>query len=161
LPSERVRTILERLPRVPAVTSSKPAGKVVYVGKARLDHRVRSYFQAGRTPHPRTDRLVKLVADVDIIVTGSEAEALILEATLVREHQPWFNVRLKDDKSFPWVKITLQETYPRLLVTRRVVDDGGRYYGPFTDVKSLRRTLRFLRRMFPIRTCVNIEPHQR
>ncbi len=158
---DRVRAVLDRLPDRPGCYLFKNRqGRVVYVGKAkRLDHRVRSYFQAGRTPHPRTDRLVKVVADVDIIVTASEAEALILEATLVREHQPYFNVRLKDDKTFPWVKITLQETYPRLLVTRRLLDDGARYFGPFTDVKALRRTLRFLRRMFPIRTCVNIEPY--
>ena len=161
MPQERVQATLERLPPSPGCYLFKNRqGKVVYVGKAkRLDQRVRSYFQPGRVPHPRTDRLVAVVHDVDIIVTGSEAEALILEATLVREHQPWFNVRLKDDKSFPWVKLTMGEFYPRLLVTRRVLDDGGRYYGPFTDVKSLRRTLRFLRRMFPIRTCVNIEPY--
>jgi excinuclease ABC subunit C len=161
LSEDRVRAVLDRLPPSPGCYLFKNRqGKVVYVGKAkRLDHRVRSYFQPGRTPHPRTDRLVKIVADVDIIVTGSEAEALILEATLVREHQPYFNVRLKDDKTFPWVKITLQETYPRLLVTRRLVDDGARYFGPFTDVGALRRTLRFLRRMFPIRTCVNIESY--
>ena len=161
MPQDRVRTTLERLPPSPGVYLFKNRqGKVVYVGKAkRLDQRVRSYFQPGRVPHPRTDRLVSVVHDLDIIVAGSEAEALILEATLVREHQPLFNVRLKDDKTFPWVKITMQETYPRLVVTRRVLDDGARYYGPFTDVKQLRRTLRFLRRMFPIRTCVNIEPY--
>jgi excinuclease ABC subunit C len=161
LPQERVRTILERLPPSPGCYLFKNRqGKVVYVGKAkRLDSRVRSYFQAGRVSHPRTDRLVALVHDLDVIVTGSEAEALILEATLVREHQPYFNVRLKDDKTFPWVKITMQEAFPRLLVTRKVQDDGARYYGPFTDVKQLRRTLRFLRRMFPIRTCVNIEAY--
>jgi len=103
LSDDRVRAVLDRLPDLPGCYLFKNRqGKVVYVGKAkRLDHRVRSYFQAGRTPHPRTDRLVKIVADVDIIVTASEAEALILEATLVREHQPYFNVRLKDDKTFP------------------------------------------------------------
>jgi excinuclease ABC subunit C len=163
LPQERVRTTLERLPSSPGCYLFKNSqGKIVYVGKARrLDQRVRSYFQPGRAPHPRTDRLVRLVADVDVIVTGSEAEALILEATLVREHQPYFNVRLKDDKSFPWVKLSVAETYPRLSVTRRVLDDGARYFGPFTDVKNLRRTLRFLRRIFPIRTCVNIDRHLR
>ena len=161
MPSERVRTILERLPPSPGCYLFKNRqGKVVYVGKAkRLDHRVRSYFQAGHDRHPRTERLILLVHDLDVIVTGSEAEALILEATLVREHQPYFNVRLKDDKTFPWVKITMGDAFPRLLVTRRVHDDGARYFGPFTDVKQLRRTLRFLRRMFPIRTCVNIEPY--
>ncbi len=118
---------------------------------------MRSYFQPGRSPHPRTDRLVALVDDLDVIATGSEAEALLLEATLVREHQPYFNVRLKDDKSFPWVKLSVQETYPRLSITRRVLDDGARYFGPYTDVRALRTTLRFLRRMFPIRTCRTIE----
>ncbi|MEP7027298.1 MAG: excinuclease ABC subunit UvrC [Candidatus Eisenbacteria bacterium] len=163
MPQDRVRDTLERLPPSPGCYLFKNRqGKVVYVGKAkRLDQRVRSYFQAGRVPHPRTDRLVAVVHDVDVIVTGSEAEALILEASLVREHQPYFNVRLKDDKTFPWVKITFGEAFPRLLVTRRLLDDGARYYGPFTDVKALRRTLRFLRRMFPIRTCANIEPYIR
>lgn len=161
MPQDRVRTTLERLPPSPGCYLFKNRqGKVLYVGKAkRLDHRVRSYFQSGRTPHPRTDRLVRLVADLDIIVTGSEAEALILEATLVREHQPIYNVRLKDDKSFPWVKISVQEEFPRLSVTRNVIEDGARYFGPFTDVGAMRRTLRFLRRMFPIRTCPNIEPY--
>ncbi|MEO6463758.1 MAG: excinuclease ABC subunit UvrC, partial [Candidatus Eisenbacteria bacterium] len=133
-------------------------GKVIYVGKAkRLDSRVRSYFQPGRSPHPRTDRLVTLVDDLDVIATGSEAEALLLEATLIREHQPYYNVRLKDDKTFPWVKLSVQETYPRLSITRRVLDDGSRYFGPYTDVRALRTTLRFLRRLFPIRTCRNID----
>jgi excinuclease ABC subunit C len=156
---ERVRATLERLPPSPGCYLFKNRqGKVIYVGKAkRLDSRVRSYFQAGRSPHPRTDRLVALVADLDVIATGSEAEALLLEATLVREHQPTFNVRLKDDKTFPWVKLSVQEIYPRLSVTRRVVDDGARYFGPYTDVRALRTTLRFLRRLFPIRTCRNID----
>jgi excinuclease ABC subunit C len=163
LPQDRVRATLERLPPSPGCYLFKNRqGKVIYVGKAkRLDSRVRSYFQAGRSPHPRTDRLVALVFDLDVIVTGSEAEALILEATLVREHQPYFNVRLKDDKSFPWVKLSVQETYPRLSITRRLLDDGGRYFGPYTDVKALRTTLRFLRRMFPIRTCRNIDAYIR
>ncbi|MGH7726759.1 MAG: excinuclease ABC subunit UvrC [Candidatus Eiseniibacteriota bacterium] len=163
MPQDRVRTTLERLPPSPGCYLFKNRqGRIIYVGKAkRLDSRVRSYFQAGRIPHPRTDRLVRLVDDVDVIVTGSEAEALILEATLVREHQPLFNVRLKDDKTFPWVKLSVQETYPRLTVTRQVLDDGARYFGPFTDVSGMRRTLRFLRQIFPIRTCANIEPYLR
>ncbi len=163
MPQDRVRTTLERLPSSPGCYLFKDRqGKILDVGKAlRLDQRVRSYFQTGRVPHPRTDRLVHLVHDLEVIVTGSEAEALILEATLVREHQPLFNVRLKDDKTFPWVKLTLQETFPKLSVTRRILDDGARYFGPFTDVKNLRRTLRMLRRMFPIRTCPDIAPYQR
>jgi excinuclease ABC subunit C len=163
LPQDRVRTTLERLPSSPGCYLFKDRqGKILYVGKAvRLDQRVRSYFLASRTPHPRTDRLVRLVQDLEVVVTGSEAEALILEATLVREHQPLFNVRLKDDKTFPWVKLTLNEPFPRLSVTRRVLDDGSRYFGPFTDVYNMRRTLRFLRRMFPIRTCPDIVPYQR
>jgi len=163
LPQERVRATLERLPPSPGCYLFKNSqGKIVYVGKAkRLDQRVRSYFQPGRAPHPRTDRLVALVADLDVIVTGGEAEALILEATLVREHQPYFNVRLKDDKTFPWVKLSIQDEVPRLSVTRRVLEDGARYFGPYTDVRALRSTLRFLRRMFPIRTCRDFELHRR
>jgi excinuclease ABC subunit C len=105
--------------------------------------------------------MMERAADVDTIVTASEAEALLLESTLIRQHRPHYNVLLKDDKSFPFVKLSVQEEFPRLSVTRRVRDDGARYIGPFTDVKNLRRTLRDLRRIFPLRTCRNFDDYRR
>jgi excinuclease ABC subunit C len=150
------------LPALPGVYLFKDArGEVLYVGKAnQLASRVRSYLthDPGR---PMLDEMRGRIADVDTILTGSEVEALLLESTLIRQHRPHYNVLLKDDKSFPFVKLTVQEEWPRLSVTRRVLDDGARYVGPFTDVKALRRTLRDLRRIFPLRTCRNFEDHRR
>ena len=100
-------------------------------------------------------------ADLDTILTATEAEALLLEATLIRRHRPHFNILLKDDKSFPYVRISVQEEFPRLSVTRRVLNDGARYLGPYTNVKALRRMLREIRRIFPVRTCRNFEDYRR
>ena len=138
---------VHNLPAVPGVYLFKDAsGKVLYVGKAKsLQHRVRGYV-SGDSGHPRLPELMSRAADLDTILTDSEAEALLLEATLIRQHRPHFNILLKDDKSFPYVKLSVQEEYPRLSVTRRVLNDGARYLGPYTDVKNLRRTLRSIRR---------------
>src|SRR5262245_43388935 len=105
--------------------------------------------------------LMSEAADLDVILTDSEVEALLLESTLIRQHKPRFNIRLKDDKSFPYVKLSVQEPFPRLSITRHVRHDGARYLGPFTDVKLLRRTLREVRRVFPVRTCRNFEDYVR
>lgn len=150
------------LPAVPGVYLFKDGrGEVLYVGKARsLAARVRNYL-APDPQRPRMHEMMARAADVDTIVTASEAEALLLESTLIRQHRPHFNVLLKDDKSFPFVKISVREEFPRLSVTRRVRDDGARYLGPFTDVRNLRRTLRDLRRIFPLRTCRNFEDYRR
>lgn len=150
------------LPGVPGVYLFKDArGEVLYVGKAtNLATRVRSYL-AHDPQRPRMDEMMARATDVDTILTDTEAEALLLESTLIRQHRPHFNVLLKDDKSFPFVKLSMADEFPRLSVTRRVRDDGGRYVGPFTDVRNLRRTLRELRRVFPLRTCRNFEEHQR
>ena len=150
------------LPALPGVYLFKDArGAVVYVGKAnQLSARVRSYLSHD-PERPLLDEMRERVADLDTILTGSEAEALLLESTLIRQHRPHYNVLLKDDKSFPFVKLSVQEEWPRLSVTRRVLDDGARYLGPFTDVKALRRTLRDLRRIFPLRTCRNFEDYRR
>lgn len=150
------------LPAVPGVYLFKDGmGEVLYVGKARsLAARVRSYL-APDPERPRMDEMIARAVDVDTIVTASEAEALLLESTLIRQHRPHFNVLLKDDKSFPFVKLSMQDEFPRLSVTRRVRNDGARYLGPYTDVKNLRRTLRELRRVFPLRTCRNFEDYRR
>jgi len=150
------------LPALPGVYLFKDArGQVLYVGKAnQLASRVRSYLTHD-PQRPLLDEMRERVADLDTILTGSEVEALLLESTLIRQHRPHYNVLLKDDKSFPFVKLSVQEEWPRLSVTRRVLDDGARYVGPFTDVKALRRTLRDLRRVFPLRTCRNFDEYRR
>lgn len=153
---------IANLPAAPGVYLFKDArGEVLYVGKAiQLASRVRSYLSHD-PQRPRMDEMIARAADVDTILTDTEAEALLLESTLIRQHRPHYNVLLKDDKSFPFVKLSMADDFPRISVTRRVRDDGGRYLGPFTDVKNLRRTLRELRRVFPLRTCRNFEDYKR
>jgi excinuclease ABC subunit C len=126
--------------------------KILYVGKASsLKKRVRSYFQK-TAPDTKTAKLVSQITDFDVLVTRSEKEALILESNLIKEHKPKFNIFLKDDKRFPYIKIT-SETYPRLLVVRRVLKDNARYFGPYTKAGAMRKTLKLIRRIFPIRSC--------
>lgn len=128
------------------------AGEVLYIGKAlSLRNRVRSYFQPSAQLGPRLRALVDRVADIEYIVTDSEIEALILESNLIKEKEPWFNVRLKDDKSFPYLKVT-DERFPRVVVARRP-KRGERVFGPYTDARAVRETLDVLRKVFPIRTC--------
>ncbi len=153
---------VHNLPALPGVYLFKGSrGEVLYVGKARsLAARVRSYL-TGENSHPRLGELMERAADLDTILTDTEAEALLLEATLIRQHRPHYNVLLKDDKSFPYVRVSVQEGFPRLSITRQVRSDGARYLGPYTDVKQLRRTLREIRRIFPVRTCRNFEDYRR
>ncbi|KYH31509.1 excinuclease ABC subunit UvrC [Neomoorella mulderi] len=144
---------LARLPDHPGVYLMRDAkGEIIYVGKAAsLKNRVRSYFR-GQHP-PRTQVLVSHIADFEYILTDNEVEALILECNLIKEHRPRYNVSLKDDKSYPYIKITTQEQFPRLQITRSLVRDGSRYFGPYTNVGALRETLKILRGLFPVRTC--------
>lgn len=129
------------------------------MGKAKsLRARVRSYFQAGGTYDPKTTALTSKIADVDLLVTDHESEALILEANLVREHKPKYNINLKDDKRYPYLKVTTQEPFPRLLVVRRVSQDGASYFGPYTNVTAMRRTARLISRVFMIRSCNLVIP---
>lgn len=153
---------IHNLPPLPGVYLFKDTrGDVLYVGKAlSLAQRTRNYLAAD-VLEPRIREMVERAQDIDTIVTSSEAEALLLEASLIRQHRPHYNILLKDDKSFPYVKITVQEAVPRLSITRQVRSDGARYLGPYTDVKHLRRTLREMRRVFPVRTCRNFEDHAR
>lgn len=145
---------LARLPKDSGVYQFKDAkSEVIYVGKAKnLRSRVRSYFQEGRPGDAKTRALVRKIADVEIIVTDSEVEALILENTLIKERQPRYNINLKDDKSYPYIRIT-KEPYPRIFPTRKIIRDGSQYIGPYTDVKSMKYVLRTLRTLFPIRSC--------
>ncbi len=145
---------LDSLPPNPGVYQFKNSdGKVIYVGKAQsLRSRVRQYFQQSRAAEPKLDALVSKIADVELIVTDSEVEALILEANLIKKLKPRYNVSLKDDKSYPYIVIT-NEPFPRVFVTRKAVRDGSRYFGPYTDVKTMRFALKTVRDIFMIRSC--------
>jgi len=127
---------------------------VLYVGKAKvLRDRVRSYFRGDSGQSIKTQELVRRVDDIETLVVGSEAEALILEANLIKEHRPRFNIHLRDDKRYPYIKVTVQEPFPRVWVTRRVRNDGARYFGPFTAVGSLRQALDVIKRLYTVRSC--------
>jgi excinuclease ABC subunit C len=146
---------LRGLPPSPGVYLFKDAeGDIIYVGKAaNLRHRVSSYFGAGQKLTPKLRRMMSKIADLDYFVTTSEQEALILELNLIKRHHPRYNVRLKDDKTFPYLKIDLGEDWPRVHITRRLEENGGRYFGPFASARSVRQTLRLLKRIFPFRSC--------
>src|SRR5512141_311996 len=145
---------IETLPTGPGVYQHKDAdGKVLYVGKAKnLRSRVRQYFQKSRSMGPRIEAMLAKATDLEIIVTETEVEALILEANLIKKLKPRYNVSLKDDKSYPYIVIT-NEPYPRVFVTRQVRRDGSRYFGPYTDVKNVRAALKSVRDIFMIRSC--------
>ncbi len=145
---------LENLPSDPGVYQYRDAdGKVIYVGKAKnLRNRVRSYFQSGRPRDAKTTALVRKIVDLDVIVTDSEVEALILEDNLIKKLRPRYNILLKDDKSYPYIRVT-NEPYPRVFSTRTRVNDGSRYFGPYTDVRYVNYLLKTLRSIFPIRSC--------
>lgn len=150
-----LRDKLPHLPAAPGVYIFRDcSGGVLYVGKAvSLRQRVRSYFQDPSRLPPKTRVMLQKAADLEYIVTDNEVEALILEANLIKEHRPRYNVLLRDDKSYPYLKMTINEDYPRVFVTRTVSRDGARYFGPYTAVRDLRETLEVLRSLFPFRTC--------
>lgn len=157
MPSEALLTTLRLLPSRPGVYLMKgDTGHVLYIGKAAsLRARVRQYFQNLDTlPNPRLQHLVPKIADVDTIVTANEVEALILETNLIKQHQPPYNIRMADDKAFPYVKLT-GEPFPKIVMTRKVLRDGGRYFGPYPyhEPKLIGRTIRTVRRLFKLRTC--------
>ena len=152
---EVVAQKLAHLPDTPGVYLWRDAeGVILYVGKAkRLRPRVRSYFGSDHLDNPKTQRLVERIADVETIVVPDEASALILEQNLIKEHRPKYNVMLRDDKTYPYIKVTVQEPFPRVFVTRRLQSDGGRYFGPYTDVTAMRRALDVMKRIFTVRSC--------
>jgi excinuclease ABC subunit C len=161
--SDQLQRKLDTLPEGPGVYLWRDAGgDVLYVGKAkRLRNRVRSYFATDFPTSPRNQLLQRLIADVETIVVPSEAQSLILENNLIKEYRPRFNVRLKDDKSYPSIAVTLNEPFPRVLVTRRRNIPGARYFGPYTDVGQLRRTLAIIRRLYTVRSCHDALPEER
>ena len=146
---------LRQLPTNPGVYLMRDAeGNILYVGKAaNLHQRVRSYFGTRQELSPKLQRLVSRVNDLDFFVTTSEQEALILELNLIKRYRPRYNVRLKDDKTFPYLKIDLNEDWPRVHITRRLEENGGRYFGPFASAKSVRQTLKLIKGIFPFRSC--------
>ena len=146
---------LSHLPDRPGAYMMKSSeGEIIYVGKASsLRSRVRSYFQSGQAHPSKVAVMVTHVADVDWMVTDSEVEALMLECNLIKKHRPRYNVRLRDDKHYPYLCVTMSEPYPRAIVTRRSKRDGNRYFGPYTDARALRESLRLIRRVFRIRGC--------
>lgn len=150
-----LKEVLDRLPAEPGIYQMLDAdGRVLYVGKAiDLRSRVRSYFQSGRVSQTRIDAMVERVADIRTIIVRNEAEALLLECNLIKQHQPYYNIRLKDDKKYPYLKVTFNEPFPRVIFTRKIVEDGGRYFGPYTNAARLRDLIDVIRRVFPLRTC--------
>ena len=145
---------IKNLPSNPGVYIYKNRnGKVIYVGKAsNIRNRVRSYFQSNKHFDAKTTALVRNIHDLEYIITDTEAEALILEDTLIKRHKPRYNIMLRDDKTYPYIRIT-NEPYPRIFSTRRVVRDGSKYFGPYTDVKNMKRMIRLVRTIFRLRSC--------
>ena len=153
--SPKIQGILATIPNKPGCYLMKNADdKIIYVGKAiNLRHRVRSYFQSSVKHTVKTRQMVSHIDHIDWIVVESELEALILEMNLIKKNRPQYNIQLKDDKRYPYIKIEFQNAYPKILVTRQMVQDGGRYFGPYTSVWAVHQTLDILRRIFPYLTC--------
>ncbi|MCC7364780.1 MAG: excinuclease ABC subunit UvrC [Dehalococcoidia bacterium] len=153
--SEKIRKQLAALPARPGVYIMRnAAGEVIYVGKAaKLKDRVRSYFGSPHGMEPKTRALRGVIDDFEYIVVGNAGEALILEATLIKRHQPFFNIRLKDDKRYPDLKVDVQNAWPRVYITRRIEKDGARYFGPYASAGSVRATLDLVKKLFPWRSC--------
>ena len=145
---------IAKIPDLPGVYLMKNSqGRVIYIGKAsQLQKRVKSYF-SGKTLASKTLALVNSIRDIEYILTDSAVEALILEDKLIKKIQPWYNIQLKDDKSYPRLKLTLQEDFPRLFTTRRLLSDGARYFGPYPNAGALRTTLKAIKKTFPLRKC--------
>ena len=150
-----LQRILDTLPTNPGVYLMKDErAAIIYVGKAiNLRNRVRSYFHAPYGQDAKVWRLVERIRDVEFIITETELEALVLECNLIKKFKPHFNVRLKDDKRYPYIKVTWQEPFPKVYVTRRMDNDGARYFGPFTAVWAVHETMDTLRKVFPYLTC--------
>ncbi|MGH2467019.1 MAG: GIY-YIG nuclease family protein, partial [Candidatus Limnocylindrales bacterium] len=153
----RLRTTLARLPDHPGVYLMRDArATVLYVGKAQsLRDRVRSYWRhkGGKEVPLRIESALDRVVDVEYTLTDTVSEALLLEANLIKRYQPRFNVRLKDDKSYPFIKVTLADDFPRIERTRKLVDDGSRYFGPYASASSVDEAMNLIRHLFPFRTC--------
>ncbi|MCK4312958.1 MAG: excinuclease ABC subunit C, partial [Candidatus Cloacimonetes bacterium] len=152
--SKKIIQKLVLLPDSPGVYLMKNSGgKIIYVGKAKiLKNRVRSYF-SGTPVDVKTRELVTKISDFEYILTITEEQALVLESNLIKKHRPKYNISLKDDKKYPFIKITINEPFPRMIVTRDLQKDNSRYFGPYTDARAMKQTLRLMEWIFPLRTC--------
>lgn len=150
----------KKLPERPGVYIMKDSlGNIIYVGKAiNLKNRVKQYFQFSSNHTRKVAAMVQQIKTFEFIITDSELEALILECNLIKKHKPKFNILLKDDKTYPYIKVTLNEEYPRVLITRRILQDGARYFGPYTNVHAVHETLDMLKKLFPLKTCNKVLP---
>ena len=151
---------LKKLPDKPGVYIMKDEkDEIIYVGKAKnLKKRVRQYFQSSKNNPPKVNALVKNIYEFEYIIVDNEVEALILEANLIKKHKPRYNILLRDDKQYPYIKITTNEKYPRVIKTRRVLKDGAKYFGPYPNGYAVNDTLEIIRNLYPIRTCkLNLE----
>lgn len=151
---------LKNLPEKPGVYIMKDeSNEIIYVGKAiSLKNRVRQYFQSSRGHSPKVVAMVERIRDLEYIITDSELEALILECNLIKKHRPKYNILLKDDKHYPYIKVTVNEAFPRIMITRDIKKDGAKYFGPYTDKFAVNRTIEVINKLFPIRSCSkNIE----
>jgi excinuclease ABC subunit C len=152
---DRLDRKLRLLPTSPGVYLFKDKrGDILYIGKAKsLRARVRNHFATDEAMSIKNAEMIRRTADIDTIVVGSEAEALLLEANFIKEHRPRFNIRLRDDKKYPYIKVTMQEPFPRVYVTRRLENDGSRYFGPYADVGAMRQALEIIKRVYTVRSC--------
>jgi len=157
--TEEVAEKLKLLPDQPGCYLMKDSqGKIIYVGKAvNLKNRVRSYFQSSANHSPKVLALVARIANLETIITHTEIEALILECNLIKKHRPKYNISLRDDKTFPYIKVTVAEKFPRLYATRKVLKDGSRYFGPYTNAGAMHETIRLLKHLFPLRSCHKLD----
>jgi len=153
--SDHIQGILNTLPIKPGCYLMKNnLGEIIYVGKAiNLRSRVRSYFHDSADLELRKKQMVQKIVDIEWILVGSELEALILEMNLIKKHKPYYNIRLKDDKRYPYIKIHWEESFPKVTVTRKMVEDGSKYYGPYTSIWAVHQTLDVIRKIFPYLTC--------
>lgn len=150
-----IKEHLKTLPASPGVYLMKnKAGKVIYVGKAiSLKNRVRQYFQSSKNHSDKVKSMVKHIDSFEYIMTDSELEALILECNLIKKYKPKYNILLRDDKTYPYIKVTVKEDFPRVMKVRRVLKDGAKYFGPYTNVTAVNDTLDIIKNIYPIRTC--------
>lgn len=155
----KLKEKLQFLPNKSGVYLMKDAkGKIIYVGKAViLKNRVKQYFQNSKNQSPKVRAMVAKIADFETIITMTEVEALVLECNLIKKYRPRYNISLKDDKTYPYVKVTTNEAFPRVFVTRKLLKDGAKYFGPFTNVKAVHESLKLLRKLFPLRSCKNMQ----
>ncbi|MDP4182486.1 MAG: excinuclease ABC subunit UvrC [Bacillota bacterium] len=151
---------LKKMPDKPGVYIMKDEnGEIIYIGKAViLKNRVRQYFQSSSNMAPKVKAMVARIAEFEYIVTHSELEALILECNLIKKHKPKYNILLKDDKNYPYIKVTMNEEYPRALMTRRLEKDGAKYFGPYSNVTAVKETIDLLKKLFPIKVCNKVFP---